>query len=293
MTSATTPNASDPAAIGGRRRGWGTGDVLRYGICAVLTVIVLAPIATAILGGFRTNAQLLRRPFALPNPIVWSNYTDILRADTFWRQVGNSLLVMLLTTLVVLTVSSLAAFVLARLPFRGRGVALTFFTLGLLFPVTIAILPLYLLLRQLNLVDSLWGVILPQAAFAVPISVLVLRTFFLAIPRELEDAAYVDGATPLGFFLRILLPLMRPGLAAVAVLTMVTSWNNFFLPLVVLNSEELWTLPLGVMQYRGQFGTDWARVMAYVSLALVPAIGFYLVAERQLITGLTAGAIKE
>jgi raffinose/stachyose/melibiose transport system permease protein len=112
------------------------------------------------------------------------------------------------------------------------------------------------------------------------------------VPRDLEDAAYVDGAGPLEFLLRILLPLVRPALAAVAVLTMVTSWNNFFLPLVVLNSENLWTLPLGVTQFQGQYITDWAKVLAYVSLALVPAIIFYLVAERQLVAGLTAGSVK-
>ena len=111
-------------------------------------------------------------------------------------------------------------------------------------------------MRQLGLVDTLWGIILPQVAFALPVSVLILRNFFLSFPRELEDAAYVDGASSFEFFRRILLPLARPGLSAVAVLTMVTSWNDFFLPLVVLNSDTKWTLPLGVMQFQGQFGTD-------------------------------------
>jgi raffinose/stachyose/melibiose transport system permease protein len=161
-----------------------------------------------------------------------------------------------------------------------------------LFTETIAILPLYILIRQLGLVDTLWGIILPQVAFALPFSILIMRNFFLGIPAELEDAAYVDGASPLEFFIRILLPLARPGLAAVAVLTMVTSWNKFFLPLVVLNSESRWTLPLGVMQFQGQFGTDWGRVLAFVTLALTPAVIFYLFAERQIIAGLTAGAVK-
>jgi raffinose/stachyose/melibiose transport system permease protein len=278
-----------------RRRGSGkwAGQTVRYVVCALIALIVLVPIVTAVVGGFRTNAQLVNRPFAWPDPFVWTNYTDILRSDSFWRQVLNSTVIMLLTTIVVLSVSSMAAFVVARLPFRGRGFAINFFMLGLLFPVTVAILPLYILIRQLDLLDSLWGVVLPQVAFAIPISVLILRNFFLAIPRDLEDAAYVDGATPAGFFLRILLPLMRPGLAAVGVLAMVTSWNNFFLPLLVLNREDAWTLPLGVMQFQGQYSTDWARVLAFVTLALVPAIAFYLVAERQIIAGLTAGSVKE
>ncbi len=155
-----------------------------------------------------------------------------------------------------------------------------------------AILPLYITLRQANLVDSLWGVILPQVAFGLPGNILFLRGFFATIPQELEEAAAIDGCTSVGFFVRVLLPLMRPALAAVVVLTMVYSWNDFFLPLLVLNSEKLYTLPLGIMQFQGQFGTNWAAVLAFISLSLVPTIIFYLLAERQIIAGLTAGAVK-
>jgi raffinose/stachyose/melibiose transport system permease protein len=267
-------------------------QALRYAICSVAALVILVPILLAIVGGLKTNAQLIARPFSIPDPFVWSNYTDVLRSGSFWRQCGNSLLVMVTTTFLVLGLASSAAFVFARFSFRGREIIFTYFTLGLLFPAAIAILPLYLLIRQLGLVDSLWGIILPQAAFGLPFGVLIMRNFFLAIPSELEDAAYVDGATPFEFFWRILIPLARPGLAAVAVLTMVTSWNNFFLPLVVLNTDSLWTLPLGVMQFQGQYSTDWGRVLAFVSLALTPAVVFYLFAERQIIAGLTAGAVK-
>jgi raffinose/stachyose/melibiose transport system permease protein len=260
--------------------------------CVVIALIVVTPLVVAAVNGFRTNPKVLSQPIALPDPLITSNYGGILGNPLFWRQVLNSVLVMVLTTIIVLSLSSAAAFVIARMQFRGREPLFNFFTLGLLFPLPVAILPLYLLLRQMGLVDSLWGIILPQAAFGLPWNILLLRSFFLAIPRDLEDAAYVDGAGPLEFLLRILLPLVRPALAAVAVLTMVTSWNNFFLPLVVLNSENLWTLPLGVTQFQGQYLTDWARVLAYVSLALVPAIGFYLVAERQIVAGLTAGSVK-
>jgi raffinose/stachyose/melibiose transport system permease protein len=135
-------------------------------------------------------------------------------------------------------------------------------------------------------------VIVPQVAFGLPGNILILRGFFASIPPELDEAAAIDGCSPAGFFTRVLLPLMRPALAAVAVLTMVGSWNAFFLPLLVLNSEQLYTLPLGIMQFQGQFGTDWGRVLAFVTLSLVPTIGFYLLAERQIITGLTAGAVK-
>lgn len=267
-------------------------EIGRFVVCVLIALIVVIPLVVAVLNGFRTNSQVLNQPIGLPNPPITTNYGEILGSLLFWRQVLNSLLVMVLTTVIVLSLSSAVAFVIARMQFPGREPLFNFFTLGLLFPLPVAILPLYLLLRQMGLVDSLWAVILPQVAFGLPWNILLLRSFFLAIPRDLEDAAYVDGAGPLEFLLRILLPLVRPALAAVAVLTMVTSWNNFFLPLVVLNSENLWTLPLGVTQFQGQYLTDWARVLAYVSLTLVPAIGFYLVAERQIVAGLTAGSVK-
>jgi raffinose/stachyose/melibiose transport system permease protein len=275
-----------------RSRGLPVAEIVRYAVLTLIAGIVLIPLLLALLGGFRENQDLLRNPAGWPDKLIISNYTDVLTRGSFWRQVFNSTVIMLLTTVIALSLSSAVAFVLARMQFRGREPLFNFFTLGLLFPLPVAILPLYLLLRNMHLVDSIWGVILPQVAFGLPWNVLLLRSFFLGVPRDLEDAAYVDGAGPLEFLLRVLLPLVRPALAAVAVLTMVTSWNNFFLPLVVLNSESLWTLPLGVTQFHGQYLTDWARVLAFVTLALVPAVGFYLVAERQLIAGLTAGSVK-
>jgi raffinose/stachyose/melibiose transport system permease protein len=268
------------------------GELAKYFVCIAVSVLVLAPIVFAILNGFKSKGQVMNRPFAMPDPVLWSNYSDILRSHSFWQQLGNSTLVMLATTLLVLGLASGAAFVFARMPFRGRELLFTYYMLGLLFPVSVAILPVYLLIRRLGMVDTLWGIIMPQVAFLLPLSVIILRNFFVSIPRELEDAAYVDGATSVQFFWRILLPLSRPALAAVAVLTMVYSWNNFFLPLVALNSESKWTLPLGVMQYQGQYSSNYGAILAFASLAMIPAIVFYLLAERQIVAGLTAGSLK-
>ena len=188
--------------------------------------------------------------------------------------------------------SSLAAFVFARRAFPGREVLFTLFTFGLLFPVAVAILPLFVLVRTLGLLDNPLGIALPEAAFGLPLTILILRPFFRTIPTELEDAAAIDGCGPFGFFWRILLPLSRPALATVAVLALVYSWNLFILPLVMLSSEANWTLPLGLTNYSTQYTTDTARILAYTTLALIPALLFYLVAERQLVGGLTGGAIK-
>jgi raffinose/stachyose/melibiose transport system permease protein len=268
------------------------GPLVQYLVGGAVAILVLIPLLAAVLNGFKSNAELLMHPFGLPGTWQWGNYTSVLQSAAFWRQLLNSTLVMSATAIGVLVLASMPAFVFARLTFRGRDLLFNFFTLGLLFPITVAILPLYITLRQAQLVDSLWGIILPQIAFGLPGNILILRGFFATIPRELDEAAAIDGCSPAGFFVRVLLPLMRPALASVAVLTMVGSWNNFFLPLLVLNTETRYTLPLGIMQFQGQFGTDWGRVLAFVSLALVPTIGFYLLAERQIVAGLTAGAVK-
>ncbi|NTU84757.1 MAG: carbohydrate ABC transporter permease [Chloroflexales bacterium] len=266
--------------------------VLQYLVAGLIALIVLVPLVAAVINGFKSNADLLLHPFGIPRSWQLQNYTSVLGSGAFWRQLLNSTLVMVATAIGVVVLASMAAYVFARMTFRGRELLFGFFTLGLLFPIAVAILPLYITLRQANLVDNLWGIILPQIAFGLPGNILILRGFFSTIPRELDEAAAIDGCTPAGYFVRILLPLMRPALAAVAVLTMVASWNNFFLPLLVINSEQLYTLPLGIQQFQGQFGTEWGRVLAFVSLALVPTIGFYLLAERQIIAGLTAGAVK-
>jgi raffinose/stachyose/melibiose transport system permease protein len=268
------------------------GSVLQYLVGGIFALIVLVPLIATVINGFKSNAELQLRPFGLPSAWRWENYMSVLQAGSFWRQLMNSTLIMVVTALGVLVLASMAAFVFARMNFRGRELLFNFFTLGLLFPLAVAILPLYITLRQVNLVDSRWGIILPQIAFGLPGNILILRGFFATVPRELDEAAAIDGCTPVGYFVRILIPLMRPALAAVAVLTMVASWNAFFLPLLVLNNEQLYTLPLGIMQFQGQFGTDWGRVLAFVSIALMPTIVFYLLAERQIIAGLTAGAVK-
>lgn len=266
--------------------------ILKYVILIFFSLLVLIPLVVTVLGGFKTNPELFLSPFSLPSRWIPENYLKILQLNTFWRMLLNSTLVMFGTALGVVVLASMAAFVFARMKFRGRDLLFAFVNLGLLFPIAVAILPLYITLRQSGLVDSLWGIILPQIAFALPLNTLILRNFFSQIPQELEEAALIDGCGSFTFFWRILLPLARPALAAVVVLTMVLSWNNFFLPLLVLNTEALYTIPLGIMQFQGQYGSDWAGIMAFISLSLIPTIGFYLAAERQIIAGLTAGAVK-
>jgi raffinose/stachyose/melibiose transport system permease protein len=275
-----------------RSRRLDPGRVLLYTIAIVVLLVIVIPLSFSVLGGFRSNAQLAADPVGLPDPWVWSNYQTTLSDPDFYRWVTNSVLVALGTTLLVLPAASLAAFVIARYRFRGREVVFVLFTLGLLFPVAVAILPLFITLRQTGLLNNPLGIALPQAAFGLPLSIVILRPFFRSIPRDLEDAAAIDGCGPLRFYWSVMLPLSRPVLSTIAVLTIVGSWNAFLLPLLVLTAPEQWTLPLGINNISAQYVTDTAAILAYTTAAMIPALTFYFIAQRQIVSGLTAGGVK-
>ena len=262
-----------------------------YVIGIALAAVVIVPIAYVALGGFRTNGQLANDPVGLPHPWIGHNYTNVLTSAGFWRQVGNSVIIATVATLIVVTVSSLAAYPLSRFHFRGREAIYTFFTFGLLFPIAVAALPLYLLLRQLHLDESLLGVALPEAAFGIPITIIILRPFMRNVPGDLEDAAAIDGCTSFGFFWRVLLPLSRPALMTVIILSVITSWNNFIVPLLMLTEPNHWTLPLGAANYSTEHSADTAGVLAFTTLSIIPALVFFLFAERRIVGGLS-GAVK-
>jgi raffinose/stachyose/melibiose transport system permease protein len=271
-------------------------DILRFVILVLVASIILLPIVFGVLGGAKENGQLVGDPVALiPSPWVFSNYTNVLfgaNSGAFWQELQNSLVVAVVAVGLTVGLSSMAAFTFARMAFRGRELFYTLFTLGLLFPFTAVVLPLIILINDLGLKGSLIGVALPQVAFGFPLTIVILRPFFRSIPAELEDAAKIDGCSTFGFFWRILLPLARPALATVSVLAVVGTWNAFLLPLLVLNDAPTWTLPLGAMNFKGQFTSDQALTLAYTVTTALPAVIFYVFAERQLVSGLTAGSVK-
>lgn len=269
----------------------------QYLILSAIVAVIVVPIVMLVFASLKTRGEVMAHPYTPPIPVRWENVQLILGQSLFWSMLRNSLIVMLVVTISVVIICSLAAFVFARLDFRGKNLTFNLFTLGLMFPITVAILPVYFVLRQmdqmgLDVIDNLLGVILVQTAFALSGNIMILRGFFTAIPAELQDAAYIDGCTAFDFFWRILLPLAKPALASVAALTMIASWNDLLVPLVVINTETLWTLPLGTMQFQGQYGQDLSLVSAFVAISAIPTIVFYIFAERQIVSGLTAGAIK-
>ena len=272
-----------------------TGDSSIYVTIFVALVAVgltLGPLIYLALGGFRSNAQIAADPNALPDPWVWQNYWNILSNGTFWRFTFNSLVVAGATTVGVVALGTMAAYPLARYRFRGREGIFVVFTAGLMFPLTVAIFPLFLLLQDLGWVGGYWGLIVPQVAFALPVTVIIMRPFLQALPDELEEASFMDGLTRVGFFFRMILPLAKPGMVTVGVLAFLGSWNGYLLPLVILTGRDApTTLPLGVTQFQGQNASDFAGIMAYTFLAMIPALVFFLMMERRIVDGLS-GAVK-
>lgn len=274
-----------------RMRAFGAGSPLVYAVALIVVVVTLGPVVYGALGGFRSNEQLARDPAGLPDPWVWSNYSEVIANPDFWRYALNSTAVAVITTAVTVVFGVMAAYPLARYQFRGREALFMVFVLGLLFPAAVAIIPLFILVtRDLQLGNTWWGVALPQAAFALPMTVVILRPFLMAIPRELEEAALIDGASRLGVFRWLAVPLAVPGLITVGVLAFVQSWNAYLLPLLLLQ-EDMRTLPLGVADYSTEHSADTAGVLAFTTIAMIPALIAFLAMQGRIVSGLQ-GAVK-
>lgn len=297
MSATTTivtgrPDGVDSAPAG-RRFDWGQPFV--YLVALVAVAVAIGPVIYVFLGGLRTTPDLNSNPAGLPDPWTLENWIAVLTAPRFWGNVFASTVLAVGTTAGVVVTGIMAAFVLARYDFRGRQGLYTLFAAGLMFPLTVAALPLTLMLRTLGLHGTYLGVIIPGIAFALPTTIIILVPFLRAIPDELEEAAMLDGASRFAFFWRILLPLAKPGLITVGILAFVASWNGYLLPLLVISTgslpQELWPLPLGVTQFSSQYSQNTGAILAYTSLAMIPALVFFLLAEKRIVGGLT-GAVK-
>ncbi len=269
-----------------------TSKTTLYLSLILMAAVVLTPLLTTALGGFKTLGDLRVNPFGLPDQWQWDNYGDILFGKRYWLQIFNSFVIAILTVFLTLVVSGMAAFAFAHIKFFGSDYLLNYFLLGLMFPAATAILPLFIRIRDLGLLDTYWGVVLPQVAFGLGMSILLFRNFFRNLPEELFQAAFVDGCGYLRFFWHVSLPLSRPIIATVGIVSFVGSWNSYILPLIMLNSESKYPWPLGIMVYRGEFGTEWQLVLAFITLTILPTIIVFFLAQKHIIAGLTAGAVK-
>ena len=290
ITQVSAPGSAPGRAGPHASRRW-TVIPATYLVAIVAFGLTVVPLLFVVVDGFRTNGDINNSPAGWPHPWVAGNYTSILTSAPFWEFLGNSALIAAVATTLTLVLGSMAALALSQYEFKGREFFYTVFVSGILFPIGVGALPLYLLLQRLSLLDNQFGVALPEAAFALPFTMIILRPFLRAIPGELREAALVDGASRFRYFGQILLPLAKPALITVGLLAFVTSWNQYLLPLLVLQTSSHFTLPLGTYTFQTQYSQNDAGIMAFTAMAMVPALGVFMFAQRYIVAG-AAGAVK-
>ncbi len=279
------------------RRGPAVGRLIVTGLIQLVllayAIVVVYPLLIMVASSLKTTGEIFRNPLGLiPDGIRLANYAEAWNQAHFATYFQNSVFVSVVSVLVILFFGSMAAYVLARFPFPGNRFIYLLFLAGFMIPIRLAIVPLFIMMRDFRLLDTLWSLICVYVAGGMPFTIFLLVTFFRQIPRDLEDAAVLDGAGPFQVYYQIMLPLVRPALATVGLFHFLNVWNDFFFPLIFIRSENLRTVPLGISTFFGEYSNDWALLFAGLSISIVPVIIVYLLTSKQFISGLTAGAIK-
>jgi raffinose/stachyose/melibiose transport system permease protein len=266
--------------------------VLQTIILAVFIVFSLVPVYLGIVASLRNERDLFASPLSIPWPLNLQNYATVWIEGQFNVYFLNSLKISLITTAIVLIVSPLAAFAFAKLRFPAREALFAMFLVGLVIPVPAIIVALYGNLARLNLLDTHAGVILPQAAIFLPFAIFMLRTFFQEVPSELLEAAYIDGATTLRTFWNVALPLTAPALRSLGLIVFMFAWQEYLLPLVVLQNDVLKPLTVGMTTFQGRYGVNYAGIATAGVITFLPIVALFLFLQRSFTQGLAAGALK-
>lgn len=258
------------------------------------TALALFPIALILINSVKSRAAIFDNPLALPTPETLSfvGFEKVLSATDFALYFGNSLVVTGVSLGLIVLLGAMAAWALSEYDFRGRLLLSAFIAIGIMIPIRLGTVAILQFVVALGLVNTLTALILVYTAQGLPLAVMILSEFIRQVPGELKDAARCDGVGEFKLFFQVILPLIRPAIATVAVFTMIPAWNDLWFPLILAPSDETRTVTLGVQQFIGQYVTDWNSVLAALSLAVLPMLGLYAFFSRQLIRGLTAGAVK-
>jgi len=255
-------------------------------------IVMVVPFLWMVITSLESTAQAFSIPPSfIPNPVLWDNYPQSLNALPFNIAYMNSAIVAVTVTLFQLVTCSMAAYAFARIPFPGRDIIFFAFLATMMIPFQLTIIPIFLTMKQFGLLDTLVALILPPALFSA-FGVFLLRQFILGLPIELEEAAIVDGANRWTIFWRVILPLLRAPLAALGIFTFIGMWNDFFRPLIMLNTPTNFTVPLMLNQFRGQYATQWTLVMAGSVIAVLPLLLVYILLQRHIIKGIAMTGLK-
>jgi len=266
---------------------------LLYVSLSILALIWILPFVTVLLSALRSQGDLFSRGvFALPEEIDWSNFTEAWKTGGFEIYFRNSLFLILVKVPLGILLASLAAYPLAKLQFRFSMAVFVFFLLGLAVPVQVTLQPLLVMMKQLGIANSLWALIPPYVAFGLPFQIFVMRGFFRLIPSELIECARIDGASELVIFRRIMLPLSVPALATLFIIDSQATWNEFIIALVLVSSKASRTVPVGLLQFQGEFASQYTQLMAGIVISIAPVIAIFIFLQRFFVSGLTQSAVK-
>ncbi|NLX09984.1 MAG: carbohydrate ABC transporter permease [Chloroflexi bacterium] len=260
----------------------------------VWMVIAGAPFYFMALTGFKERFELFsgKGVFAMPENPTWLNFEDVLTGGSFFNYLKNSVLIVAVSVALILIISLMASYVFARIRFRLNRPLFILIIAGLVIPLHVTLIPVYLFTRNIGLYDSLWALLGPYVAFNLPISIFILTEFMRSIPREMEEAAFIDGAGPIRSFLRIILPLASPGVATLAIYNAVVLWNEFVFAFVLITSTDQLTLPLAIWEYQGQYSMNIPAIMSVLTLSALPLILVYIVGQERVLKGMMVGALK-
>lgn len=266
--------------------------VLTYVFLSAFALFNIVPLFYMIVDSFKTEPEYAASPFSLPTKLHFENYSkawDIANMDTYFM---NSLIITFGSLLITVLLGSLTAFFLARFKFRFRKSTFAIFLLGMLVPIHATLIPIFLIMKNIGLLDTYWSLILPYTAFHLSLTIFILEGFMQGLPKDLEESGVMDGAGVYRIFWSIILPIARPAMATVVILNFIYNWNEYLFALVLISSEALKTLPLGLANFVGVETASMTLQMSALAIALVPIIVFYLLLQKQLVTGMTAGAVK-
>ncbi len=276
-----------------RRRGELVFNILTYAIVIAVLIFALFPLAWTFITSLKPEQDIITADFHyLPQHVTFDNYVAIWNRSGFTTLITNSAIVTAITLVICMTLGSLAAYSLSRYHFRGRSVIMLFYLVIRMFPVVLLIIPLFIIMRDLKLLDSRFGLALAYSTFLLPLCVWMMKGFFDAIPVDLEDSARIDGCTRLGALFRIALPLARSGLIATAVFIGIGSWNEFLFALMLTTSQGSRTWPVGLQLMIGEFQLAWGTFSAGGIISIIPIVIFFAFVQRSLVRGITAGAMK-
>ncbi|MCP1102987.1 raffinose/stachyose/melibiose transport system permease protein [Aequitasia blattaphilus] len=269
-----------------------TGFIIKFIILVIFAITCIYPLIWLVLNSFKTNDQLFENPWGLPKSFDIKNYIVAITEGNIGTYFINSVIIAVSAVLVTVVLSSMASYAISRMEWKYSKVMLNVFLLGMMIPVYATIIPLFSIFNRIGILNTHLSVIIPHIAFGFPMAIFILTGFFQTIPRDIEEAAVMDGCSIFRIFFRIIMPISKPSVVTVAVVVFIGVWNDLLMPQIFLTDATKMTLPVGLNSFKGMYSTDYVSMIAAVVLTVIPSVIIYIVLHKNIMEGMVAGAVK-